>query len=94
MSTTYVEALPDRREASQRYCFEMTLITNEEISKLVAACGDVNNSAAANLLAYSGTRTVSGVIVKLVHAVGREREILQRLIRAVLDEPQRLHPNE
>ena len=81
------------RIGSQRYSTEMNLITNEEISKLVAACNDAKNTAAANMLAFTGTRTISGVIAKLVRATGEERDTLLRLIRATLDEHDRLHPN-
>jgi hypothetical protein len=73
---------------------DMNLITNEEITHLVAACNDPNNAAAANLLAFSGTRTVSGVIAKLVRSGGEERETLLQLIRSAIHEHNRLHPRD
>jgi hypothetical protein len=70
----------------------MNLITNEEITKLVAACNDPKNTAAANLLAFSGTRTVSGVIAKLMRSSGEERETLLQLIHRAIEEHTRLYP--
>jgi hypothetical protein len=68
----------------------MNHLTDEEIGKLVAACNDARNAAAANLLAFSGTRTVSGVIARLMRSSGEEHETLLKLIRTAVAEHDRL----
>lgn len=70
----------------------MIQLTDDEISKLLAACNDPNNRAASNLLAFAGTRTISGVIAKLMRSSGSEHETLLQLIRSALEEHARLHP--
>ena len=74
------------------YTCEMNQLTDQEISSLLAACNDPNNTSASNLLAFAGTRTISGVIAKLMRSTGSEHETLLKLIRSALDEHARLHP--
>jgi hypothetical protein len=65
-------------------------LSDEDIGKLLAACSDSRNRAALNLLTYAGAYTVSGVLTKLMHAHGAERQLLMDLIGATLAEHDRL----
>ena len=69
---------------------ELPVLDQPEIEKLVAAFDDRRNHQAASLLAYAGVRTASGVIARLVFASDEERDMLMRLIRATLEEHDRL----
>ena len=69
----------------------MPQLSDEEIEKLVKACGDPRNTAALNLLTYAGAYSVSGVLARIMQVSGEEREVLLKLIAGALAEHERLH---
>ena len=69
----------------------MPQLTDEEIEKLVKACGDPRNTAALNLLTYAGAYSVSGVLARIMQVTGKEREVLLTLIAGALAQHDQLY---
>ena len=64
----------------------MDSLTPEEVEKLVAACRDADNNAVRDLFAYSGARTVTGIIARLTIVPPETRDIMHALIRRAIAE--------
>jgi hypothetical protein len=77
------ETLAARRP---RLVLTMEPLTPLEIEKLVAACRDTQNNAIRDLFAYSGARTVTGIIARLTIVPEETREVIHALIRRAIAE--------
>ena len=64
----------------------MDSLTPPEIEKLVAACADPDNTSVRNLFAYSGARTVTGIIARMTLVSPEDRTVLIELIRRAIAE--------
>jgi hypothetical protein len=64
----------------------MDPLTPAEIEKLVAACRDADNNAVRDLFAYSGARTVTGIIARLTIVAPETRAVMHSLIRRAIAE--------
>jgi hypothetical protein len=69
-----------------RSVMTMEPLTPAEIEKLVAACRDSDNNAVRDLFAYSGARTVTGIIARLTIVAPEIREVMHALIRRAIAE--------
>ena len=69
-----------------RLVLTMEPLTPLEIEKLVAACRDTHNNAIRDLFAYSGARTVTGIIARLTIVPEETREVIHALIRRAIAE--------
>ena len=67
-----------------RLVMTMEPLTPTEIEKLVAACRDSDNNAVRDLFAYSGARTVTGIIARLALVPAETRDVLHALIRRAI----------
>ena len=64
----------------------MDPLTPAEIEKLVVVCRDVDNNAVRDLFAYSGARTVTGIIARLTIVAPETRAVMHALIRRAIAE--------
>jgi hypothetical protein len=62
----------------------MNLLTDHEIERLIQTCADERDVAARNLFAFTGARSVSGVLACLLLSEGPDREQLLAIVRRVL----------
>jgi hypothetical protein len=72
--------------ARPRLVLTMEPLTPHEIETLVAACRDSENNAVRDLFAYSGARTVTGIIARLTIVPSETREVMHVLIRRAIAE--------
>lgn len=61
-------------------------LSNEELEKLVHLLADRSNRSGRDLLAFSGARSVAGIVTKIMIADGPERRVLLVAIRRALEQ--------
>lgn len=61
-------------------------LSNEELEKLVQLLADRSNRAGGDLLAFSGARSVAGIVTKMMIVDGAERRVLLVAIRRALEQ--------
>lgn len=86
----FAKSSPNRSDAAGRADTPMPQdpppLSNEELEKLVHLLADRSNRAGRDLLAFSGARSVAGIVTKMMIMDGPERRVLLLAIRRALEQ--------